>query len=275
MYFACFMWVIVSLTQTQLLDLHRHPADRGSELFYTTSDFWTFGSSYTPCASYTAVLMWGVSLTLPVLFSVGVCFTCPMLFWTCGEFLLKNPFYFMFRVSFTHTILFYIREFLLHAPCYFMWELHTPCCVMWGVSLTHLMLFYVGSFSYPMLFYVGSFSYTRHAILCGEFLLQAPCYFMWGVSLTCPILLYVGVVVFTRPILCYVGSFSYISHSLLCGEFLRCILHLLLEEWQTNARTRSVGWSLRTTPQIKPVSWSHGYFALVLAGCSAFGGLRS
>ena len=177
----------------------------------------------------------------------------------------------MFRVSFTHTILFYIREFLLHAPCYFMWELHTPCCVMWGVSLTHLMLFYVGSFSYPMLFYVGSFSYTRHAILCGEFLLQAPCYFMWGVSLTCPILLYVGVVVFTRPILCYVGSFSYISHSLLCGEFLRCILHLLLEEWQTNARTRSVGWSLRTTPQIKPVSWSHGYFALVLAGCSCCG----
>ena len=47
-------------------------------------------------------------------------------------------------------------EFFLHAPCY----------VMWGVSLTH-----------PMLFCVGSFCYTSHAVLYGEFLLHALCYF--------------------------------------------------------------------------------------------------
>ena len=66
---------------------------------------------------------------------------------------------------------------------------------MWGVSLTH-----------PVLFYVGSFSYTPHTVLCGKFLLHAPCCFMWGVSLT-------------RPMLVYVGSFSYTVRADLCGCF--------------------------------------------------------
>ena len=80
---------------------------------------------------------------------------------------------------------------------------------MCGVSLTHLILFYVETFSYtpltdlcgdfsltcPFLFYVGSFSYTPL------------CCFIWGVPLTCPILF-------------YVGSFFYMAHAVLCGEFL-------------------------------------------------------
>ena len=35
--------------------------------------------------------------------------------------------------------------------------LHHLCCFMWGVSLTH-----------PLLFYVGSFPYMPLAVLCGE-----------------------------------------------------------------------------------------------------------
>ena len=80
---------------------------------------------------------------------------------------------------------------------------------MCGVSLTHLILFYVETFYYtpltdlcgdfsltcPFLFYVGSFSYTPL------------CCFIWGVPLT-------------RPILFYVGSFFYMAHAVLCGEFL-------------------------------------------------------
>ena len=94
-------------------------------------------------------------------------------------------------------------------------------------------------------------------MLCGEFLLHAPCSFMWGVSLT-------------RPMLYYVGSFSYTPHAIIMWGFSCTHPSLfLLENRQINARTKSVGWSLRTVPQTKPVSWSHGYFALVLAGFSA------
>ena len=74
---------------------------------------------------------------------------------------------------------------------------HAPCCFMWGVSLTH-----------PLLFYVGSFSYTPLAVLCGEFLLHAPCCFMWGVSLArCFIGVRVGV--------------PYTPLAVLCGEILQ------------------------------------------------------
>ena len=86
-------------------------------------------------------------------------------------------------------------EFLLHALCYFMW----------GVSLTH-----------PVLCYLGSFSYTPHAVLCGEFLLHTPCCFKWGVFLTCPMLCYVGSFSYmphTVFMLFYVGSFSYTPHA--------------------------------------------------------------
>ena len=69
--------------------------------------------------------------------------------------------------------------------------LHTLCCFMWGVSLSCPMLFYLRSSSYLMLFYVGSFShafdaifhvgsffYIPHALLCEEFLSCFWCYFM-------------------------------------------------------------------------------------------------
>ena len=71
---------------------------------------------------------------------------------------------FMWGVSLTHPMLFYVRsfshafdaiscrEFLLNIICYFIW----------GVSLTH-----------PLLFYVGDFSYMPHVISCVEFLLHA------------------------------------------------------------------------------------------------------
>ena len=120
---------------------------------------------------------------------------------------------------------------------------------MWGVSLTH-----------PVLFYVGSFSYTPRATECGEFLLHTPCYFMWGVSLarpllesfirtavkavvtiftannehfaadvddkqtiyfTHPALLLMWGVSLTRPVLLYVCvGFCYTPHAILCEEFL-------------------------------------------------------
>ena len=66
-------------------------------------------------------------------------------------------------------------------------------------------------------FCVESFSYTPLAVLCGEFLLHIQ------------------------------GSFMY-------GGFLTASSLLSLEGWQANGRTRSVGWSLRTMPQIKQVS---------------------
>ena len=39
--------------------------------------------------------------------------------------------------------------------------LHAPCCFMWGLSLTHSVLF-------P----VGSFSYSPHAVFSEHFLLH-------------------------------------------------------------------------------------------------------
>lgn len=57
----------------------------------------------------------------------------------------------------------------------FCWSfIHALYCVIWGIflSLTHAMLFYVGSF----------FFYMPSAVLRGEFLLHTPCYSMWGVS---------------------------------------------------------------------------------------------
>ena len=65
----------------------------------------------------------------------GEIFTCPMLLYYAG--------------SFSYMPLAVLGgEFLLHAPC----------CFMWGVSLTHSVLFYVGCFSYitGSYFYAGS-----------------------------------------------------------------------------------------------------------------------
>ena len=69
--------------------------------------------------------------------------------------------------------------------------LHAPCCFMWGVSVTHPLLFYRGSFSYtPLAGACGEF-YTACAVLCGEFLLHAPFCFKLGVTLTHLMLFYV------------------------------------------------------------------------------------
>ena len=62
---------------------------------------------------------------------------------------------------------------------------------MWGVSVTHPLLFYRGSFSYtPLAGACGEF-YTACAVLCGEFLLHAPFCFKLGVTLTHLMLFYV------------------------------------------------------------------------------------
>ena len=70
--------------------------------------------------------------------------------------------------------------------------LHTPCCFMWGVSLTHHLPFYVGSFSYPL-----------HAIFCGEFLLHGLSSFIWGI---------------THSVLLYVVGFFYIIDAFFMQE---------------------------------------------------------
>ena len=130
--------------------------------------------------------MWGVSLISPAHFYLGSYLTRPALFYNVGS------------LFYTPSALL-SGEFLLHAPCYVTCgvSLTSPVLFYAGGSLTRPLLFYVGSFlTHPMLFYMGSLSYTPHAMLCGEFLLQAQCYFMSGVSLT-------------HPMLCYMGSFSY------------------------------------------------------------------
>ena len=60
---------------------------------------------------------------------------------------------------------------------------------MWGISLTHFVIFYV-----------GSFSYTPLAVLCGEMLVHGPRYFIWGVSFTWPM----GGISLTHSVLFYV-----------------------------------------------------------------------
>ena len=113
---------------------------------------------------------------------------------------------------------------------------------MWGVSLTH-----------PVLVYVGSFSYTPHAMLCGEFLLHAPCSFMRRVSLTRPMLsdsfsdtphamlfgqfllqapcYVIRTVSLTRPMLFYAESFSYTPRAILSGGFSYMPQAILCEEF--------------------------------------------
>ncbi len=94
----------------------------------------------------------------------------------CGEFLLHAPC--CFDVG--------IFSYRPHAVLCGEFLLHTTRSFIWGVSLSCPVLFYVGSFSYtPMLFpvgtfsytpyalfYVGSVSYTACAILCVEFVLH-------------------------------------------------------------------------------------------------------
>ena len=108
-----------------------------------------------------------------------------------------------------------------------------------GVSLTCLMLFYV-----------GSFSYTPHVISCGVSLTHS-CSSMWEVSLTRSLLFYVGGgggwggggnsltwsmlffiwgVSFTWPMLFYVGNFSYTLRAVYLGFSLTLLVLIFMQE---------------------------------------------
>ena len=165
---------------------------------------------HVPCC-----FMWRVSLACPrpMLFYMGsfadvshcyflweVSVTCPMLFCVGGGggggggVLLCTPYYFMwvFHIHTPHIIL--CGEFLIHAPCCFMWGIsYTPHAVLCGEFLTLPMLFYVGSFLHSQCCFMWGVSYTPNAVLCGMFFtfpmlfyvgsfLHSPCCFIWGVS---------------------------------------------------------------------------------------------
>ena len=146
--------------------------------------------------------MWRVSLTCPMLFYMGS-FADVSHAISCGKFLLHAPCCFVLRGwvgwggPLMHPILFYVGFTHTHRPYYFMWWvshtcpmlfyvgsfLHSPCCFMWGVSyttnavlcgefLTLPMLFYVGCFLHSPCCFMWEVSYTPHAVLCGEFLIS-------------------------------------------------------------------------------------------------------
>ena len=62
-------------------------------------------------------------------------------------------FHLIFLISFLVDFAVGVLSYMHHVACCGEFLLHTQCYFMWGVSLTH-----------PMLFDVGSFSYTPHAI---------------------------------------------------------------------------------------------------------------
>ena len=152
----------------------------------------------------------------------------------CGDFVLHAPCCFMWGLSLTCPPAVLCGEFLLHVPAVLCGEflLHASCCSMWRVSLTRPLLFYVGSFSYMLLlFHVGSFSLTCPCVLCGEFVLHAPAVLCGEFLLHAPCCCFLWGVSLTapccfmcgvslkRPMLFYVGSFSYTPLAVLCGEF--------------------------------------------------------
>ena len=175
---CCFMWG-VSVTHPLLLYVgsFSYTPMLFPVLFYVVS------VSYTLCANIClegvlqtlCCFMFEVCLRHPLLYHVGSFYlmweflTCPMVFYVgsfsymthavlCADFLLQTAWCFMWGVSLTRPVLFYV----------------------W-ISLTRPMLFHVGSFLCTLvLFFVGSFSYTSLAVLCVEILLHGPCYFMWG-----------------------------------------------------------------------------------------------
>ena len=108
----------------------------------------------------------------------------------CGEFLLHAPCCFMWGVSLTHSFSFICGEILVHAPCCFMGEilLHGPYYFIWGVSFTWPMLFYGGiSLTHSVLFYVGGSLTLLVLILCRKFVFHALCYLISGNGVTHPI----------------------------------------------------------------------------------------
>ena len=166
--------------------------------------------TYTPSARF--IVLWGVSLTHPMLalsFYLGLHFYVGSFSYTS-----RAGFIFIWGASLTHAVQDYFffsflisGEFLLHIPCWlhvyvrsfsytswvlgsFFYASNACFTFMWGVSLTHPVLVFIFmwgvSLTHPVLasfffFYLGSFSYTSHAIclfyfLSWEFLLHIPCW---------------------------------------------------------------------------------------------------
>ena len=146
--------------------------------------------TYTPSARF--IVLWGVSLTHPMLalsFYLGLHFYVGSFSYTS-----RAGFIFIWGASLTHPVLDYFffsflisGEFLLHIPCWlhvyvrsfsytsrvlgsFFYASNACFTFMWGVSLTHpvLVLFLCGEFllHIPCLL----------LFLSGEFLLHFPCY---------------------------------------------------------------------------------------------------
>ena len=166
--------------------------------------------SYTSHADF-FFLIWGVSLTHPVLasffFSLFFFLLFFLLFLNLGSFphvpcwlhfyvgnfsyTSHACFIFLWGVSLTHPGLAYFYFYFFKSRAGFIF--------MWGISLTHpvLALFFCGEclLHIPCLLYfsVGSFSYTFHAdfffFYLGRFFFFWFFFFLiWGVSLTRPVL---------------------------------------------------------------------------------------
>ena len=175
-----------------------------------------------------------IVLLTPCRFMWGVSLICPMLMMSRREGSLHN------RYSFTWTVFLMLILFCVVNFSYMPWDMlcgefsWTPCALlrvsflytpltnfMLGVSFTHPMLFYMGSFSshtfiwgvfhaHTMLFLLGV-SCTCQVCCFMYFLLHNLCSFMWGFLLNTPCC-FIGVFFFfTHPILFYGlgGGFSY------------------------------------------------------------------
>ena len=213
--------------------------------------FYVGSFSYLPHAvlrgeSLTCPGMWGVSLTRLVLFMWGSYFSYTPRAVLRGEFLTCPRLLYVGSFSYTPRAVYVGIVFLLHAPCCVTWVIsYMPqfffVLFLWGVSLTCLMLCYMGNFLHapvclffmwgvsltrPVLFMWRScFSYTPCAVLRGDFPLHDPSCVMWEVSFAC-LVLYNDGISLTRPMLFDLGSFSYAPCAILCGEFL-LVLHAL------------------------------------------------
>ena len=160
-----------------------------------------YGGSFSYTSHDCFVLLWEVSLTLPMLAS-----------FSCGEFFLHIPYwrYFYLGTFSSHPCLLFFfsfcGEFLLHIP-YWLYFIF-----IWGLSLTHPMLASLSlssssssSFVFCFCFFnVGSFSYPSRA----DFI------FMRGDSLTHPVLIsfFTRGVSLTHPALALFLSGTSLTH---------------------------------------------------------------
>ena len=158
--------------------------------------------------------MWGLSILCgDIITCLSCCFTCGvflkflMLFYVGsfsdtpdavlrGEFLLHTPCYLMWEDSLTCRILFYVVSFfdITHTGCFlfsfFLLSgkclLDSACCFMWWFLL-HYSCFFIEEvyFPCPTIFDIRNFSCTSYASWCGDILLHTLCWFMWGLSILC------------------------------------------------------------------------------------------